>query len=294
MILASMTGFARSTGSHGAARFAWELKSVNSKGIDLRLRLPPGFDAIEADIRQRLGKALTRGTVHASLNVQREAMAPEVHINEALLEKLLTSVGDLPLPPGIRTGSLDGLLGVRGLIEIIEAEESPAEREALNGAVLLHLDEAITGLVAMRQAEGAALAPILISRLERIGTLTKAAESCPGRQPEAIKAKLAASIARLADQVGLDPARLHQEALLLAAKADIREELDRLLTHVQAARTHLETGGPCGRKLDFLAQELGREANTLCSKSNDAGLTDIGLELRVEIEQFREQIQNLE
>ncbi|ACB94932.1 YicC/YloC family endoribonuclease [Beijerinckia indica] len=294
MSLASMTGFARCTGSQGATHFAWELKSVNAKGLDLRLRLPQGFDAIETEIRQRLGKALTRGTVHATLTAQRESTTPQVHINQDLLHKLLESVADLPLPPAIRTASLDGLLGVRGLIEIIEVEESPAEREQLQAHILARLDAALSDLLTMRQAEGAALAPILLVRLDRIAMLTEAAEQCPGRQPEAIKAKLSESLVRLAGQPGLDPNRLHQEALLMAAKADIREELDRLLTHVKAARGHLESGGPIGRKLDFLAQEFGREANTLCSKSNDARLTDIGLELRVEIEQFREQIQNLE
>jgi uncharacterized protein (TIGR00255 family) len=294
MTIASMTGFARSSGASSLYRWAWELKSVNAKGLDLRLRLPAGFDAVEAEMRAKLGQALVRGTCYATLSLQREVAAPEVRINDELLARLVSALEKLPVSDKIAPASLDGLLAVRGVIDIRDVEESEEQVAALRAAALAGLDEALAALLAMRRQEGEALGKILINRLDRMGGLQNGAEACPARKPEAIQARLASLIAVLAGQANLDQNRLHQEALLLAAKADIREELDRLETHIAAARELIGKGGAIGRKLDFLAQELGREANTLCAKSNDAGLTAIGLELRVEIEQFREQIQNIE
>jgi uncharacterized protein (TIGR00255 family) len=294
MTIASMTGFARDAGSAGLWRFAWELKSVNAKGLDLRLRLPPPFDAIEPAARARLARELTRGTVHATLSAQREATTPEVHVNQDLLHKLIEAVASIPLSATLAPATLDGLLAVRGVVEIIEAGDDEAAILRARAAVLDKLDDALIALVTMRRSEGRALTSLLTARLERIAALTQAAEVCPARKPEAIRTRLAQSLAILAGNANFDQSRLHQEALMLAAKADIREELDRLAAHTAAARDLLRTGGAVGRKLDFLAQELTREANTLCAKSNDASLTGLGLELRVEIEQFREQIQNIE
>jgi uncharacterized protein (TIGR00255 family) len=294
MTLASMTGFARVAGATASFRWAWELKSVNAKGLDLRVRVAPGFDPIEVAARAQLAQALTRGTCYATLTVQREAVVPEVRVNQDLLRLLSDALAGVTLTDKLRPASLDGLLGVRGVVEIRDRTDDEAELTKAHAAALASLDEALAALVAMRQSEGAALAQILRQRIDRLGALQRAAEDCPARKPEAIRARLAETVALFADQARFDENRLYQEALLLAAKADIREELDRLAAHIAAVTELLQKGGPIGRKLDFLAQELGREANTLCAKSNDASLTAIGLELRVEIEQFREQIQNIE
>jgi uncharacterized protein (TIGR00255 family) len=294
MTIASMTGFARAAGSAGPWRLAWELKSVNAKGLDARLRLPPPFDPIEPDARARLSRKLNRGTIHATLAAQRDAATPEVRINQDLLRELIAALTRIPLPKRIAPATLDGLLALRGVVEIIDAAEDETTILRARASALDLLDEALDSLVAMRQSEGGALALVLSARLEKIAALTQAADACPARKPEAIRARLAQSLAYLAENANFDQNRLHQEALMLAAKADIREELDRLAAHIGAAHELLAKGGAAGRRLDFLAQEFSREANTLCAKSNDASLTGLGLELRIEIEQFREQIQNIE
>jgi uncharacterized protein (TIGR00255 family) len=294
MTLASMTGFARAAGWAGPWRLTWELKAVNAKGLDARLRLSPPFDAIEPDARARIAQKLTRGTLQAAFTAEREATTPEVRINQDLLRKLMTAIAAIPLPEMISPVTLDGLLSVRGVVEISDAADNEAELLRARASALALLDTALDSLVTMRQSEGATLATVLSARLEKIAALTQAADICPARKPEAIQARLAQSLAFLAGNANFDQNRLHQEALMLAAKADIREELDRLAAHTAAARELLAMGGAAGRRLDFLAQELSREANTLCAKSNDASLTGLGLELRVEIEQFREQIQNIE
>jgi len=294
MTIASMTGFARLSGTSGLGPFAWELKAVNAKGLDVRLRLAPQLDAIELEARARIARRLTRGTINATLTLQREAGNPEVRVNRDLLQKLAATIATIDLHGSIAPATLDGLLAVRGVVEVHDAEETEEERRDAGARMLACLDEALERLVAMRVQEGTALGTILVARLARIGALVEAADECPGRRPEAIRARLAQAIATLAGNTNFDQNRLHQEALLLAAKADVREELDRLMTHATAMRALLAEGGAVGRRLDFLSQELGREAGTLCAKSNDANLTAIGLELRAEIEQFREQIQNIE
>ena len=295
MSLKSMTGFARTSGHSPPWGWAWEIKAVNAKGLDVRLRLPPGFDRIEAEARAKLTGGLARGTVYATLTAQREATTPQVRINTDILGSLVEAVANLPCNPNIRLASMDGLLSIRGVVEVTEAADDESVLAGAASAALKGLEAALQELVQARRTEGAALQAVLTERTDRIAALTQAAEDCPGRKVEAVKARLAQSIALLTDaSPALDPARLHQEALLMAAKADVREELDRLKTHVAAARELLASAAPAGRKLDFLAQEFAREANTLCSKSNDAALTSIGMELRVEIEQFREQVQNIE
>lgn len=295
MALASMTGFARSEGVSGASVWAWEIKSVNSKGLDIKLRLPSGLDAVEAAVRQKIAAAVTRGSVFASLNVKREVAVSEVRINEAVLAQVAEAARLIAERIDARAPAIDGLLQIRGVVDVVEPEEGEDERQALQAAVLAGLDKALVGLSAMRAAEGLALEAVMAVRLDEIAALKKEAEDNPARKPEAIRARLADQVAALLDTgKAFDPDRLHQEAILLASKADIREELDRLDAHVAAARKLLAEGGPVGRKLDFLAQEFNRETNTLCSKANDVSLTVTGLSLKAAVEQFREQVQNLE
>ena len=295
MPLSSMTGFARSHGASGPYVFEWELKSVNAKGFDLRMRLPPGWDEVEAAAKKRAGEVLSRGTVYANLNVKRSNTASVVRINEDVLSSIVKVAGALAGRIDAVAPSIDGLLAIKGVIEVAEPEGSEEEDEAARSAVASAFDEALGDLVAMRRREGMALGQILLQRLDEIETLAMRAETTPGRKPEAIKARLAEQIAALLDASDrLDPDRLSQEALMMATKADIREELDRIASHISQAREMIAKGGPVGRRLDFLAQEFNREVNTCCSKSNDLELTNIGLEMKNVVEQFREQIQNLE
>ena len=295
MALSSMTGFARADSVVGATAWAWEIKSVNSKGLDVKLRLPPGFDAAEQVIRQKIAAQVTRGSLFASLSVKREAATSEVKVNEAVLAQVLEAVRLITERLDVRAPAVDGILGIRGVVDVVEPEETEEERTALQAAALAGLYRALADLVAMRQSEGAALGAVLTDRLAEIAALKQQAETNPARRPEAIRAKLAEQIAAVLETgKAFDPDRLHQEALILASKVDIREELDRLDAHVAAAAKLMAAGGPVGRKLDFLAQEFNRETNTLCSKANDVSLTAIGLELKAVVEQFREQVQNLE
>jgi uncharacterized protein (TIGR00255 family) len=295
MALSSMTGFARAEGVSGPYVWAWELKSVNAKGLELRLRLPPGWDVVEAPLRGRAAETLARGTVHANLSVQRAGLSPVVRVNEPVLSAVLATIGEIGKRIDAAPPSIDGILGIKGVIEVVDEDEREEERRAAEAAIIAGFAKAVAGLAEMRRREGTALAGILSARLAEIAALTARAEAAPGRKPEAIKARLAEQIATLLETgTRFDPDRLHQEALLIASKADIREELDRLVAHVAQARRLIEAGGPAGRKLDFLSQELNRESNTLCAKSNDVDLTNIGLELKTVVEQFREQVQNLE
>jgi uncharacterized protein (TIGR00255 family) len=295
MSVASMTGFARARGSLGPWGYAWELKSVNARGLDLRIKVPQGFDAVEIKARAALSRRLARGSVFASLTAQRAETQSVARINRPALDRLLAALDDVPLHASLRPASLDGLLSVKGVVEVVEPEEDEVQRAALETSVLAALETALDSLLRAREAEGAALATVLNDRLARIGALAARADALPGRQPEAVRERLAQQIARLMGAAeGLDPVRLHQEAVLIAVKSDIREELDRLATHVASGERLLGDGGAIGRRLDFLAQELSRETNTLCAKSNDPALTGIGLDLKIEVEQFREQVQNIE
>ena len=295
MSLSSMTGFSRAQGALGAWRWTVEIKSVNAKGLDLRLRAPAGFDRIEADARARLGKALSRGAVFVTISAAREGAGVTVRIDAALLAEVAAAAREAAERFALAPPTLDGLLAVRGVIDTVEAEDDETAKAAAAAAMLATLDEAVAALISARRAEGEALRKVLSERVESIAALARAADDNPARKPEAVRARLAASVQALVGSArGLDEARLHQEALMLAAKADIREELDRLHAHVDAARALLREGGPVGRRLDFLAQEFSREANTLCAKSNDVTLTAQGLELRAQIEQLREQVQNIE
>lgn len=295
MTLSSMTGFARADGVAAAYAWAWELKSVNAKGMDLRLRLPPGWDVIELPARARAGETLTRGTVYATLSVERTGVEPVVRVNDSVLAAVLATLKNLSGRAEAAPARLDGILGIKGVIEVIDAPEREDDRRAAEAAVIAGFDRALVELTQMRRHEGEALARVLLTRLTEIATLAAKADSAPGRQPEAIKRRIAEQVAVLWDNASrFDVDRLHQEAVLIAAKADVREELDRLNAHVAQARKLIATGGAIGRRLDFLSQELNRESNTLCAKSNDVELTNIGLELKTVVEQFREQVQNLE
>jgi len=295
MALSSMTGFARGHGVCGSYAWAWEIKSVNGKGLDLRLRLPPGWDAIEAAVRSRVSETLARGSLQANLSVERSGAPPVVRVNAAVLEAVLATVRQLAPRIDASPPSLDGLLALKGVMEVGDAEEGEEERRSAEAAVTQGFAEAIGALAEMRRHEGAVLGRVLTARLGEIAALAERADKSPGRQPEAIRARLAEQVATLlAQSERFDPDRLHQEAILIATKADVREELDRLAAHVAQAQRLIEQGGPIGRRLDFLAQELNREANTLCAKANDVELTNIGLELKAAVEQFREQVQNVE
>lgn len=295
MALQSMTGFARVDGSCEAYRWAWEIKTVNGKGLDIRLRLPPGFDAMDRDIRNSIAKKLHRGSCFATLTLKRDCASTSVQINEDVLASVLSCLEELSERIDAQKPSMDGILGFRGVLETVELEDDETARQALVTALNASFVHVVSELASAREAEGAALRTLLEGHLDTISELTLKAEACPARQPDAIKLKLRENIERLLDNgSGFDEERLHTEALLLAAKADIREELDRLNAHVDAGKTLLASGDVIGRKLDFLAQEFNRETNTLCSKSNDRRLTAIGLDLKATVDQLREQIQNLE
>ncbi|WP_024577502.1 MULTISPECIES: YicC/YloC family endoribonuclease [unclassified Afipia] len=295
MALSSMTGFARSHGTSGPYAFEWELKSVNAKGFDFRLRLPAGWDDIEVTARKRATELLSRGTVYANLTVKRTGAASIVRINEDVLASILKVASEISARTDAVAPSVDGLLGIKGVIEVAEPESDEAEMEAARAAVLASFEQALQSLIDMRKREGVALGQILAQRMDEIESLTKRAEAAPGRKPEAIRARLAEQVAALLETSDrFDADRLNQEAILIAAKADIREELDRIVSHIAQARELLGKGGAVGRRLDFLAQEFNREVNTTCSKSNDIELTNTGLEMKGVVEQFREQVQNLE
>lgn len=295
MALSSMTGFARGHGVAGSYAWSWEIKSVNAKGLDLRLRLPPGWDAVEVPARKNATEKLSRGTVYANLTVERKGVAPTVKVNEPVLAAVLATLKSLSGKVEAAPPSLDGILALKGVIEITEEDEREEDRRAAETAINAGFDRLLADLIAMRREEGATLGRLLSARLTEIAALAARAEAAPGRKPEAIKARLAEQVATLLSaSQRFDSDRLHQEAILIASKADIREELDRLASHVEQVRKMIADGGPIGRRLDFLAQELNRESNTLTAKANDVELTNIGLELKSVVEQFREQVQNLE
>jgi uncharacterized protein (TIGR00255 family) len=295
MALSSMTGFARAHGMSGTYAWAWELKSVNAKGLDLKLRLPPSWDVVEAPVRARAAELLARGAVFANLTVTREGAAPVARVNQPVLSAVLATLKELSGKVAAAPPTLDGILSLKGVIEVTEAEESEDERRAAEAAVVAGFVEALKNLQAMRRHEGDAIGKMLDDRLDEIAALAARAEAAPGRKPEAVRARLVEQVRTLLESSDrFDADRLHQEAILIAAKADVREELDRLAAHVAQARKLIAAGGPVGRKLDFLAQEFNRESNTLTAKAGDVELTNIGLELKAVVEQFREQVQNLE
>ena len=295
MTLKSMTGFARADGQHGDTAWHWEVRSVNGRNLDLRLRLPSGFDALEIKARGLAQEKLARGNCTISLWTKREGGQAEIRLNETALRQAQAVADRAQSVTGLEPPDLDTLLGMRGVVETVEAEESEEAQAALGHALLASLAAALDQLIDARTSEGERLQAVIEKQLAAIGMLTERAAGASARRPEAIAARLAEQIARLTEPgSNLDPDRLHQEALLLAAKADIQEELDRLRAHVAAAQELVESREPVGRKFEFLAQEFNREANTICSKASDIELSRTGLELKTVIDQLREQVQNIE
>ena len=293
--LSSMTGYARAQGGVPGITFSVEIKTVNSRGLDIRMRMTPGYDALEAEIRRRIGKAISRGSVTVNLNVEREGEGGRVVVNHDALNAVLGALREIDGKVDAERPTLDGILALKGVLEQHDAPLDADTEDRLAAAIYTAVDSALHDLRSARQSEGVHLKSILTSQVDEIARLRDAAAAHPGRSRDAILARLKEQVADLmASGAGVSEDRLAQEALLLATKADIREELDRLTAHVASARSLLGEGGPVGRKLDFLSQEFNREANTLCSKSNAVELTAIGLDLKAVIDQFREQVQNLE
>lgn len=269
MALQSMTGFARHAVQHamegGEARIIWEVRSVNGKGLDLRLRLPQGLEAAEHPVRSMLARHFSRGNFQASLSVERSEAQAGFSINQAMLAEILKLGADLQATHGLAPASVDGILSLRGIIDQAQMADDEDERGGLEAAVVSGFEETLKAIADARKQEGKALFTILSAHVDSIERLTVNARRDPSRSTDAIKARLAGQVALLMDSAReLDETRLYQEAAFLATKADIQEELDRLETHVASARKLLADGGPVGRKLDFLSQEFNREANTLC------------------------------
>lgn len=293
-----MTGFARREGGDAKVTWNWEIKSVNSRSLDLRCRIPGGYERLEAAAREVMPKHCARGNVTVALTVSRAEAGPNLRVNQDLLDQLVKLAGELQARAdgkALAPARLDGLLAVKGVLEVAEEDESSDETEARLAAMQKDLDAALKDLVGARRAEGKHLRAAVETHLQAIEDLTAKAAACAEAQPEALKARLKSLLEELLDAVpALPEERLAQEAALLAARGDVREELDRLKAHSAAAKELLAGGGPVGRRLDFLCQEFNREANTLCSKASDVELTRVGLDLKRAVEQLREQVQNLE
>jgi uncharacterized protein (TIGR00255 family) len=294
--IASMTGFAREEGHGDGCAWTWEVKGVNARGLDVRCRLPVGLEGLEPLVRQRLTASLKRGNVSVNLQLTWTAGQQAVRVNPDVLDHILALVGQIEERLGeSRRPSADGLLALRGVIDVVDPLPTGEARKTLEAALLGGLDRAVESFMAVRRAEGERLQAVLQSQLTRLSMLADRARELASLQPEAIFARLAQQVeALLAELPALPPERLAQEAALLATKADPREEVDRLRAHQQAAEQLLCGNGPVGRQLDFLCQELNREANTLCAKSADIELTRVGLDLKATVEQVREQVQNIE
>ncbi len=296
--LASMTGFARREGGDARVTWSWEIKSVNGRSLDVRCRVPSGHERLEAVARAALPKACARGNVSIALTVGRGDVTPGLRVNRDLLDRVISLAGELETSLGsgrVAPPRLDGLLAIRGILEAADEDEPEEETAAREAAMQGDLEAALDDLVAARRGEGAHLKAAVEAHLTTVETLTAAAVACAATQPDALRERLKTQVEALLDSVpALSEDRLAQEAALLIARGDVREELDRLGAHVAAARALLAEGGTVGRRLDFLCQEFNREANTLCSKSSDVELTGIGLDLKSAIEQLREQVQNIE
>ena len=295
MSISSMTGFGRAAGTAGVWTYLWEMRAVNGKGLDVRMRLPSGMDQLEQQVRTHAARVLKRGNVQVSLQLACEEPSVELRINPNALFAAVEAAQQVSDAMG-EPVSADAVLAMRGVVEAVSVEADPEAVAARDAKLLKAAEVAFEALAANRREEGVRLSAVVSGQLDRIEALTAEAAANPSRTPEAIQARLAQQVERLTGaSPALDPDRLHQEAMLLAVKADIQEEIDRLRSHVEAARELLAAEGePVGRKFDFLAQEFNREANTLCSKSSDTALTRIGLELKNTIDQLREQVQNIE
>lgn len=291
-----MTGFGRADGAADGLAWTWEIRSVNGRGLDVRMRLAPGYDSLDAPVREALAKRLVRGNLSVNLTVERRSANGSVRLNEALLGDILRAADRVAeLSGGARPSTAD-LLGMKGVLETVEGGlDDPQQRAARERALLVSFEEAVGKLVEARRAEGSRIEAVLSEQVAQIATLAAEVRASPSRTPEAIRSRLAEVISRLVDtSTNFDAERLHQEAVLAATRADVEEELARLNAHVAAAREIMSEQGAVGRKLDFLAQEFNREANTLCSKANAVDITRLGLSLKSVIDQLREQVQNVE
>jgi uncharacterized protein (TIGR00255 family) len=290
-----MTGFARDEGGDDSFGWTWEAKSVNGRSRDLRCRLPQGYERLEETVRARVAALFTRGNLQIALNLTAARSRPAIQLNRELLGQVLAVLRELETEQGIEAPRADGLLAVPGLLESVEEQPEPAVLEAREAALLAGLEAALEALAAARRAEGARLAELVEQHLVALEGLIDKAGGLAATQPETLRARLKEQVETLLETVpALPEERLAQEVAVLATKADVREELDRLSAHVAAARELLAAGGAVGRRLDFLCQELNREANTLCAKSVDMTLTQTGLEMKSTVEQLREQVQNVE
>ncbi len=296
MALYSMTGFARDSADFAHWSWSWELKSVNAKGLDVRPRVPSGFDALETEVRARAGKAFSRGNITVGLTLKRQAGEIGYRINSDHLERMIGVAADLAQRlPDARPASIDGLLALRGVIETEEEDADEDAKKDLERALLKSFDTAIEALAAARAEEGARLEVVLSGFISILAGLHGQAAKTAETQGDAIRLRLQDQIAVLmTDAANLDAGRLEQELAIVMSKADIREELDRLQAHIASVGEMIAEGGAIGRRLDFLCQELNREANTICAKAHETALTRIGLEMKATIEQFREQVQNIE
>lgn len=296
MTISGMTGFARAEGEHGAQRWVWELKSVNGRGLDLKLRLPPGLDALEPPARALANAAFKRGSFQATLNLARDpAATPPPKIDFALVDRLLEAGDALVREGKVEKARWDGLLGLRGVLMTEDASVQDDEaRAAFEAALLAGFERALARLAEARQAEGRSLAAIFIDAADRLDALIVAARKTAASAPNAALERIKQRLETLAPEIKLDPARLAQEAAVVAMRADVQEELERLSAHARELRALIAKPEPAGRRLDFLSQELTREANTLCSKSGDLELTRIGLDLKTVVDQIKEQAANVE
>lgn len=295
MTLKSMTGFGRADGLGEGLAWMWEVRSVNGRGLDVRLRLPPGNDALEARVREAVARRFSRGNISVSLQVQRDTGSTELRLNEQALEQVLKAADHIHQLTGCERPRAEGLLALKGVLEVVEPVEDEVAAKARQDAMIADLDRALDALAAARLAEGMRLQDVLEAQLVEIDRLVALVRESPARTVDAISRRLAEQVRKLVDTgAGLDPDRLHQEAVLLATRADVEEELQRLKAHIAAAREHLAEDAAVGRKLDFLTQEFNREANTLCSKANAPDITRAGLALKAVIDQMREQVQNIE
>jgi uncharacterized protein (TIGR00255 family) len=296
MTISGMTGFARAEGEHAGQRWVWEVRSVNGRNLDLKLRLPPGFDAIEPPARAAANAAFKRGSLQATLTLARDAAAAApLRIDFALVDRLIDAGERLVRENKVERARWDGLLSVRGVLQSEDAGElSDEDRAALEAALVAGFQQALAGLAQARQAEGRTLAAIFSDAAEKLDALIAAARVTAGAAPQAALDRIKQRLEALAPDIKLDPQRVAQEAAIAAMRADVAEELERLTAHAAELRALITKPEPAGRRLDFLSQELSREANTLCSKSADLELTRIGLDLKTVVDQIKEQAANVE
>ena len=293
--ISSMTGFARVDAAHGDRRWSWEIKSVNGRGLELRFRLPPGFDFIEHDLRKSAKSTLHRGSLSVSLTMRRDVSAARYRVNQDVLSEVLSMIEKVNERIPCDPPRAEAILSVRGVVEAAEEpDEDVSTQKALAAVLLESFGDGLKALVAMRLKEGEALRAIIQGQLDQVDGLVKDARKTAAMAPEALRDRISTQLDQLLTGGAIPQERIAQEVALLAVKADVREELDRFDAHLSAGRDILKKGGAVGRQLDFLSQEFNREANTLCAKAPDMALKQIGLDLKNTIDQMREQVQNIE